>query len=156
MVKIINEEITEVAERFKKEKHKVIIAHQVNCQGAIGAGVSGAIIKKYPYVRDSYLSICHKTSPHHLLGKSQSVVVDEHVIVVNIFAQLSYGNGPAKGKKFTNEGELIRNLRLIEKYGKDKGYKMIAPFKIGSGLANGDWSKIFEGISDLDIVLVKL
>lgn len=156
MVKIINGEITEVAERLKGEKHKVIIAHQVNCQGAIGAGVSGAIIKKYPHVRGCYLDICHKTSPHHLLGKAQSVVVDEHVIVVNIFSQLSYGNGPARGKKFTNEKELIRNLRLIEKYGKEAGYTIIAPFKIGSGLANGDWNKIFEGISYLDIILVKL
>ena len=30
-----------------------VIAHGVNCRGAFGSGVAGAIARKFPWVRDS-------------------------------------------------------------------------------------------------------
>lgn len=71
-----------------------IIAHGVNCQGVMGAGVALAIRNKWPGCYDLYKSTCDEAQDKStLLGSclffwTQS---DEEHLIANCFTQLNYG-----------------------------------------------------------------
>lgn len=127
-------------------RNEGILMHQVNCQGAIGAGVSGPIIKKWPEVEQKYGKVCTKYKPDILFGKIQTVWINNGLAIVNSFTQLNYGNSEKTGKKYTNESLLVRNINIVcEKYPDKMVY---VPYLIGCGLAGGDWDIVFDGIKD--------
>ena len=127
-------------------RNEGILMHQVNCQGAIGAGVSGPIIKKWPEVEQKYVKACKKYKPDILFGKIQTVWINNGLAIVNSFTQLNYGNSEKTGKKYTNESLLVRNINIVcEKYPDKMVY---VPYLIGCGLAGGDWDIVFDGIKD--------
>ena len=133
-----------------------VIVHQVNCQNAIGAGVSGAIIGKYPQVETAYHYLCRFKKPKDLLGSFQSIRIDRGLEIINLFTQLDYGNSKKTGKVYTDMPLLIKQLHTICHARKDK-VTIYVPYGIGCGLAGGDWTEIEKGCADLDnLVAVKL
>lgn len=85
-MRVIERDITTVEEG--------IVAHQVNCQGTIGAGVSGAICRKWPEAERAYRAFCAEAaSPESLLGSFCHVDVAPGLTVVHVFGQLDYGDG---------------------------------------------------------------
>lgn len=130
------------------------ILHQVNCMGKMGAGVAGVLARKYPKVKEEYLDLCETTKRDDLLGKLQSVKVDDNLYVINSFTQKYYGRNVST--KYTDEELLIENIRKTVKASKQKGMNVYIPYKVGCGLGNGDWDTILKGIEDLDVMIVKL
>lgn len=119
-----------------------IIAHQVNCQGAIGAGVSGVICNQYPMVKDDYIDICSVSDKEDLFGGMQIVPVTGTLKVANIFSQFNYGNSAKTGIVYTDMDKLIYSLKnLRETYPDEIIY---VPYKIGCGLAGGNWDEFIE------------
>lgn len=117
-----------------------IICQQVNCQGKMGKGLALAIEEKWPIVKEKYLKVFKVLKPEQLLGRVQVVEVDKckHLFVANLFSQFDYGNDPKT--VYTNYMALCSAfLKLGMKYPNEQIY---IPYKIGCGLAHGDWVKV--------------
>lgn len=131
-----------------------VVIHQVNCQNRIGAGVSGAIINKWPKVETAYHNACMNRAPQDLLGMAQFITIREPgpagcdgLRIVNSFTQLNYGNAAKTGKVYTNMRLLIKNLlRICYQNPKETVY---IPYGIGCGLAGGNWNELTKWISDV-------
>lgn len=129
-----------------------IIIHQVNCQNKIGAGVSGAIIKKYPIVKEQYHQHCGVYKPTAMLGTYQEIKASENLIIINSYTQLYYGNSTKTHKVYTNMPYLIANIKEIcDKY---KDRTVYVPYLIGCGLAGGNWDELYEEIKDIDNLII--
>lgn len=131
-----------------------IIVHQVNCQNRIGAGVAGAIIKKYPKVQKSYSWLFTKMSKEDIYCKYQPVPVTDDLTVINLFTQFYYGNPKKTGKIYTNTKSLVQNLKLICDRYPDK--EIYIPERIGCGLGGADWDKLVKQLEPLRVTIVSL
>lgn len=126
-----------------------VIAHQVNCQGKIGAGVSGAIIKKYPEVYAAYNRVIEEYGSQGCYGLIQKIPVYGYLTVVNIFSQYDYGNPVKTGRVYTNIDILVRSLEtLVRQHG--KGIVWI-PYGIGCGYGGESWGRIWPRIENLGL-----
>lgn len=118
-------------------KNKQIIVHQVNCRGVMGAGFARYVRKIYPNCYEQYRKMCQNNSPQSLLGTFQEYN-GENDIIINLFSQDRYGRVGV----FTDYEAMERGLKdLRKKYPKES---IIAPYKIGCGLAGGDWEVVSE------------
>lgn len=125
-----------------------IIAHQVNCQGVMGAGVAAQIKKKWPEVFEAYQTYCSKNKVADLLGSSCWADVGEHYpfkTVVNLFAQDGYG----RDKRYTDYEalhdalvEFITVYRFNESIPEKTQLTISIPYMMGCGLAGGDWAVV--------------
>ena len=125
-----------------------IIVHQVNCQGAFGAGLAKQIAQKYPKAKNEYVDYCNKKNPDDLLGDCL-VTKTNDFLIANLFAQKYYGRYGAFYKKYerqTNYRAFTKGLKKLINNHPDKSIAI--PYKIGCGLAKGDWDKI-QKIFDL-------
>lgn len=135
-----------------------IICHQVNCMGKMGAGIAKQIRDKYPKVYEGYKELCEKMAPQILLGSVDFEKTD-HYIVANCFAQLGYAY---KGLQ-TNYEALKTCLETVKEVAeKDKILSIALPYKIGCGLAHGDWDKVetiikevFEYKSNITVQIIE-
>lgn len=120
-----------------------IIAHGVNCMGAFGSGVAGAVAKKYPKARQYYFDKFEERGWN--LGDVQFVPQWNDKIIANCATQ----------KEYLPRGVLHANyvaIELVMKCVKDCGKainKSIAIPKIGCGLAGGDWNIVKAILEDV-------
>lgn len=117
-----------------------IIVHQVNNLGVMGAGLALQIRKKYPKVFEAY----RKTAQE--LGKVQLVKIGENKYICNMFSQ----NGISRHKRTTNYEAMEECIATIVEYAKENEYSIAIPYKIGCGLAGGDWNKVKDIIEKYD------
>lgn len=126
-----------------------------NNAGKYGAGLSGALSKKWPIVGDSYLNWYNSnnkgTSGQLDMGHIQIVTIDNHLAVVNMIAQygVRHYTNPKPIDYASLEMCLIRLYGLISQLamrrdGKRR-FKIWCP-KIGTGLAGGDWNIIIPKV----------
>ena len=139
-MKIINKDITTLK--------KGILLQQVNCQNAMGSGVAKAIYLKWPQVKEEYHKFAQNKKPEDLLGEIQEIKINEDLLVINSFTQLTYG----RTGKHTNEDLLIRNIKEIANKYNDK--MIVIPYLIGCGLGGGNWDYIFENIKNINNLLI--
>lgn len=139
--------------KIERTKHGIfdiktgVIAHQVNCCNAIGAGVSGAIIGKYPKVAEAYHEMCNKKGKNEAFGMIQTIRVGESLVIANIFSQLDYGNSKKTGIIYTDMKLLTESLKYLLTINS----KVYVPEYIGCGLAGGDWNEFLKIMKDTDI-----
>lgn len=131
-----------------------IICQQVNCANGYGAGLSGRIAKKYPQVEQAYRRIFQERARDEIFGICQPVRVTDNLTVVNIFAEWDYANAYETGIVSTDMDKLEDALRRICARYPDR--KVHIPYKIGCGLAGGDWNDLCKRCSDLPLIVVKL
>lgn len=133
---------------------KGAIVHQVNLQGVMGAGLADQIRGKYPKVFTEYkLAIQQKQLR---LGDAQFVQVGEQLWVCNAVGQNNYGR--QKGKCYTDYLALANAFSQVNAWQKRTGLPVYLPYRIGAGLAGGDWSTIERLITDNlpDAIIVTL
>jgi len=72
-----------------------IIAHGVNCQGAMGSGVAQSLKTKWPKIYSIYMK---RPTGASMLGTADIILVDElaPVYVVNCYTQEFYGRRKVK------------------------------------------------------------
>lgn len=126
-----------------------VICHQVNCQGVMGSGLARQIYMVYPQVKEGYIAYCSKVANNQdLLGDVLYTPIREHKYVANIFGQFDYNRRwESVGACYTNYVALREGLRKVANHCKFKGYSVAIPYKLGCGLAGGDWgvvSRIIE------------
>ena len=138
MIDVINGNILNCSEN--------IIVHQTNCLGVMGAGLALQLRKKYPIIFDKYKILCdlYKKFPNSLMGYTQIVNVDNSKYVMNCFGQLSYGTGLQ-----TDYESLKLSLNQVKEYAEYNNLSVAIPYKIGCGLAGGDWNIVYKIIEDI-------
>ena len=121
-----------------------IICHQVNLQGVMGGGLALQIAKKYPHTEKSYKKYCMKKTPD--LGDCL-ITLEDSFFIANCFSQEENfdTNYEAVYYCFIKVHSFVDEIR--RKYGDN--YKIGIPFKYGCGIANGDWDKVLEIITDV-------
>jgi O-acetyl-ADP-ribose deacetylase (regulator of RNase III) len=132
------------------------IAHQVNCRGVMGAGVARQISDRYPKVADEYRAVCKINRPAQLLGTAHNVWIDKTHAIVNIFGQDGFGRD---GRVYTDYNALEHAFSEMERDILTND-SIAMPYRIGCGLANGDWGKVLDLLTDIfekhDLTLYKL
>ena len=126
-----------------------IFCHQVNCQGVMGGGVAKQIKNKYPNVFAAYQTRCRiqKENNKPLLGKVQWVKTPDGRLCANMFAQDRYGHDKCYTDYFAFRDCLINIIHTIEEYDMPAGV-IAFPYKIGCGLAGGNWNVILPMIEE--------
>ena len=119
-----------------------VIAHGVNCRGAMGAGFARQIRTRFPKAYDRYMMACQRTpNPERLLGRILPVRISEDLTVIHCFTQLNYGR--VADHRYLSYDALYD---CFKKIGSTIDYPVpIAIPKIGCGLAGGNW-EIVEAI----------
>lgn len=127
-----------------------VIIQQVNCMNKMGAGLAAQLMRKWPKISDEYHKYCEGKNPNDLLGHMQSVKLGPNFFVINSFTQKGYG----RQGHYTYEDLLIKNIRKTAQSAQKHNWSVFIPDHIGAGLGGGDWSKIYNGIKDLNNVVI--
>lgn len=125
-----------------------IICHQVNCKRAMGRGIAGQIRQKWPKVYEDYCynidrmyngDFASKSSD--LLGMITWTELENGKYIMNFFSQDEYyprDRCHTDYEAFTNCCRTLK--KFITEYNLDKSKTIIGfPYKIGCGLAGGNW-----------------
>ena len=121
-----------------------IIVHQTNCQGVMGHGIALQVKQRYPEVFKAYYHYCKTQVPEQILGTSLICQANNGKYIANVFGQLTFGEGLQ-----TDYEKLGKGLLEIEKFAKENNLSVAIPYKIGCGLAHGDWNIVFEIITEI-------
>ena len=126
-----------------------VICHQVNCKGVMGAGLAKQIRERYPFVYTEYKNLCSRNKDllGHILISHESGLNGK--MIINMFAQDGYG----RDKRYTDYTAFKNCLEVLacnmNAYSCVGHYNTIAfPYKIGCGLAGGDWYIVLGMIKD--------
>lgn len=115
----------------------IYILHQVNCQGAFGAGFAKEIANRWPQARQDYIDGLKQGA---YLGDFIASKVSNECTIVHLYGQEYYGNGKKSGKCFTDYDALENSIKKFkESYPNSNA---VCPKFIGCGLAGGDWQKV--------------
>lgn len=127
------------------------IAHQTNCTTRGASGLAKAMFEKFP---DSNTYITGENK--NMMGK-----ISVHGKVINMYAQEVVDTKPSRERRSQRFKWFQQCLDAI---GNMEGVKSIAfPFKIGCGLAGGNWRLYYAAIcdfatknEDIDVTIVKM
>lgn len=117
-----------------------IILQQCNCVSLKGKGLYNSILEKYPHA-DFYSQRKSKSVP----GTIKLAGNKSEKYIVALFAQYNPG-GPREGDTKEDREKWFENC--LEKVSRIKNIKSVAiPYKIGCGLAKGNWDNYFTIIN---------
>lgn len=124
-----------------------IICHQVNCQMVMGAGLAKQIRQKYPVVHGEYMKM--KNIPiNKRLGQCQMVeVIPRELFVANLFGQLNFRPRGVRHTDYSALTHAMHQLSIWHKENCHPKFPIWIPYKIGCGLAGGDWETVLKIIS---------
>ena len=125
------------------------IAHGVNCQNVMGAGVAKVLYEKYPKVKEDYHRHCafHIERKNKLLGGIDFSYQVDNKLVVNCFTQDRYGSD---GKRYVNYSAIVdcfKEMTFFSGVGGEIEGPIAIP-KIGCGWAGGNWEFVEQLIND--------
>jgi len=109
-----------------------IIAHGVNRKLVMGAGVALAIARKYPEVKEQFLS---RNNPIPGLGHVDLVPINHNLVICNCYTQDEYGRD--KSIKYASLSSIIIAMTTLGSAVKDEEFIHI-PF-IGAGFGGLSW-----------------
>lgn len=115
-----------------------IRAHQVNCKGAMGAGIALQVKKQYPEAYAQYKELCDQFGSS-LLGHTQFVVCHDGTIIANMFAQDGFGGTGPK----TDMAALDECIAQVAVFSCRVNASVGFPKFVGCGLAGGNWDEVY-------------
>lgn len=128
-----------------------IIAHQVNCQGAMGAGVAKAIRSRYPAVYNQYRQYLSHFN-EHISPMGTCLIVNptgdslrDDFHVANLFSQDDHGTDRRHTNYFALAGALDDLAFEMENMTQNAVY---IPYELGCGLGGGSWDTVSALIED--------
>lgn len=144
-----------------------VICHQVNCLGVMGAGIAKQIKSKFPEAFNIYYSAC-RMGGKKMLGECQ-LTESRGRIIANLFGEYSFTESiaPYPENRHTDYDALRNSLIQLKKWshnqGNDTKVSLGVPYKIGCGLAGGDWEgvvypmlkELFENDDGIVLYIVK-
>lgn len=132
--------------------HELIICHQVNCKGVMGAGLAKQIRTMFPFLYEQYKRTCNRaTKSEDLLGKALFSPIQyngNHWLIANLFAQDGFG----RDKCYTDYNALRKALSAVRGVATPLPARTLTtvriPYKMGCGLAGGSWDIVLQIIQD--------
>lgn len=134
------------------------ICHQVNCKGVMGAGLALQIRQLYPKLYEEYKNLCSILGIN-LFGKT-STYIDYNLKsknylttrIINMFAQDGYRKDKVQTNYEAFESCVREVIELADGNNYDIFYSPVIafPYKIGCGLAGGDWNIVEDIIKKYD------
>lgn len=123
-----------------------IICHQVNCIGAMGAGIALQIKNKWPVVFNDYKKECQLFvhNPKKLLGKVQDTLVSDKLVVANCFGQVYPGRNGIM-TDYQAWDDILEKLNDLSNF---FSLELHFPYMVGCGLAGGNWDTMLNKIRD--------
>lgn len=121
------------------------ICQQVNCRGAMGAGLAMQIRSQWPVVYRRYLGLCYGGDGNKL-GTYQEVLVEPKLYIVNLFGQNGYGRSERQTNYAALAAALFSLFRDCAQKNQDVTIRL--PYGLGCGLAGGDWNTVLAIIND--------
>jgi len=118
-----------------------LIAHQVNMDGVMGAGLALQIKNKWPSV---YWAYQEYFGTFHL-GDVQFVQIFPSIVVANLFCQRDVG----WQRRYTNYQAHKMVWPKVAEYAMISELEVYAPWKIGCGLGGGNWEVLHPIIEKL-------
>ena len=166
--------ITEVDGNLLTYSDLVVIGHQTNCLGVMGSGIARQIKNMHPEVFNEYNKLCrlHKDD-RSLLGECLICKVNNsNKFVANIFGEYSFTESVAPFENRHTDYDALRTalesfknwcLSFINENVVELPLKVGIPYKLGCGLAGGDWDnvvlpmiqEIFESEEKINLHIVK-
>lgn len=117
-----------------------IIGHQCNAQGVMGSGIARQIRFKYPHVYAEYSRLFEfNRNDAKWLGYCQIIDCSDKM-VANLIAQHNYGRD--RNVVYTDYAALEGALKYLKVYAQYHDLSVALPYRIGCGLANGDWESV--------------
>jgi O-acetyl-ADP-ribose deacetylase (regulator of RNase III) len=134
----------DILTRNEDESREVIVCHQVNCMGVMGAGLAKQIRDKFPGVYQNYKEKCEliKIGFGGLGDVQFNICGDYNYIIANVFGQYHYG----RGKQYTDYDALHKAFSKIHDGFRNATIRI--PYRMGCGLGGGDWDVVLGIISD--------
>ena len=121
-----------------------IIVHQTNCQGVMGHGIAKQVKELYPEVFNGYYHYCKTNNGEEILGTSLICEANNGKYIANLFGQLRYGAG------LQTDYDMFRKaLQEVHDFAKERNLSVAIPYKIGCGLAHGDWNTVLDIINEV-------
>ena len=116
-----------------------ILCHQTNYQGVMGAGIALAIRQKLLTGRQyqNYTDLCMREG-RKLLGKVAFQYCRDDVTLANCFCQDEWETDGA----LTLYAEMYRCFQDVRREAVNGAKRVYIPYKMGCGIAGGDWSKV--------------
>lgn len=146
----MNHNIGDMLEEVKQG----IIVQQVNAQGKMGSGIAKSIKEKWPIVEAFYQENVFPNQPDkgfQYMGKVFYVEVEPDLWVANLVGQQFYGRDPKI--VYTSYEALEMGFASVSHFAENKDLEVHYPL-IGCGLANGDWTRVSQIISNrLDTIV---
>lgn len=143
--------ITEVNGNLLTYPNLTVIGHQTNCLGVMGAGIAKQIKLRYPNVFKEYKMLCDNHDKD-LLGECLICQTSVNTFVANLFGEYSFTESiaPFPEKRHTDYDALrtalvnMKNwcISFINENEVDVPLNIGIPYKIGCGLAGGDWDNV--------------
>lgn len=126
-----------------------VLCHQVNLYGVMGGGIAAEVKEKFPNAYIRYKNFCsdYKFS-ETMLGVSLIVPTDENQsqYIANCFCQNDFSQDGC----LTNYEKMRECFIYVTKWMKQNKMKTVAfPYKIGCGIAGGDWNIVEKIIEDV-------
>ena len=129
-----------------------IIVHQTNTLGLLGAGIASQIKKRYPKYAQEYVEFCneYKDNQDQLIGKIQSSFNQlGDPIIVSFFSQRGLGwNVQTDYQAFRDCCKKLKEEVMSCPVVPKSRFRIGFPYKIGCGLARGNWDIIKQIIEE--------
>lgn len=130
-----------------------IICHQVNTYGVMGAGIAAEVKERFPEVYTEYNAFCGANDQDMLL-RAVLFSITQKGFIANCFSQQGMN---------THYDAFDICMRIVKEFAEEHDNAKIAiPYKMGCGIAGGDWNTVeqiihdvFDG-SDLEVEIWKL
>lgn len=121
-----------------------VIAHQVNCQGVMGAGVAKQIRSKLltPCQYQSYRNKCRKFADTLLGTCYLDKVENRPLYVAHLFGE-NIPTGKGLDTDYAALEEAVVNLKITAR---QHQLPVAIPGYLGCGLAGGDWEYVYKHI----------
>ncbi len=118
------------------------IMHQTNCLTTNAAGLAAALFKKFPYAN------IYKT---RLSGKKDRVGTIKIIQnIIHCFGQYYPGKPKYREQEKKRYRWFLNCLKLIESTFKNNTVSIAYPYKIGCGMAGGNWDLYYDAIKKCD------
>jgi O-acetyl-ADP-ribose deacetylase (regulator of RNase III) len=110
----------------------------------MGAGLAKQIRQKFPEVYNRYKHFCNTEAPRERLGTAQFVEINDNPrqFICNVFGQYYFGTD----KQYTDYKALRTAFESIAYH--FPTHTIAIPYKMGCGLAGGDWNTVLEIIKE--------
>lgn len=132
MIQYIEKDITTVT--------RGVVAHGVNCSGAMNSGVAKAIRNRWP---DAYKRFLAHPKGWKALGEVDFIYIfQEDVVVANCYTQLLYGYD---GGRYADVDAILKTMRRVMQIAYLQSYPVYIP-RMGCGLGGLIWHKHVEPV----------